>query len=66
MLPIRCLTSSDAAMFRTIRLAALEFSSEAFATPLEAEAARPRSGDLLRETAVFAAERLRQAFGRGF
>ncbi len=55
---IRRLTETDAAAFRAIRLAALELAPEAFATQLEAEAARPL-GDfaaILREAAVFAAD----------
>ena len=55
---IRRLAASDAAAFRAIRLAALEFSPEAFATPLGAEVARPLAhfSTLLQKTAVFAAE----------
>jgi ribosomal protein S18 acetylase RimI-like enzyme len=55
---IRRLTPSDAAAFRAVRLAALELAPEAFATQLEAEAARPLAhfAAIVRDAAVFAAE----------
>ena len=55
---IRSLSETDAAAFRTIRLAALELAPEAFGTVLENEAKRPLAhfAALLRETAVFVAE----------
>lgn len=57
-MPIRCLTPTDAAAFRALRLEALRTAPAAFGRAWEEEAGKPLSwfGETLERAAIFAAE----------